>query len=310
MTLRRTVTILALTAAATLALPVPASAAYPISLGTGPTAGAQDLLPDMTMAPIYDVSLKYTKSGKVRLRFGSIIRNIGDGPLEARGTGRVKRHMNQIRQVIRRQDGSTRIVTPPDVTGFYAGDGHNHWHVSSFVVATLYPVVASGEVEPSAVRSLRKIGFCLTDSLRVPPEVQPPNAAASRAYPYTGCGTSKSQSFKMGISVGWADEYPASIAYQWVNVTGLPVGDYRLCTTPNPDGAWLERDYTNNSAWIDLRVNIGAKQVTIIGQGETNCEAAATAAVAAAGIANVGPASLALFCAIGDPGLDPRRGQL
>ena len=292
-----------------LALPVPAAAAYPIALTESPGVGANDLLPDMTMAPIYDVSLQYMRSGKVRLRFGSIIRNIGDGPLEARGTGRVKRHMNEIRQVIRLQDGNTRTVTPVDVTGFYAGDGHNHWHVSSFVVATLYPVT-SGEVDPGTVRSLRKIGFCLTDSLRVPAEVRPPNSAPTRTYPYTGCGNSKSQKFKMGVSVGWADEYPASIAYQWINIEGLPVGDYRLCTTPNPEGAWLERDYTNNSAWIDLRINVGAKSFTILGQGETSCEEAATAAAAAAGLL-LGPASLALFCAIGSgTALDPRRGQL
>ena len=36
----------------------------------------------------------------------------------------------------------------------------------------------------------------------------------------------------MGISVGWADEYPAWIAHQWVEVTNLPAGDYRLCVTP------------------------------------------------------------------------------
>jgi hypothetical protein len=306
MTRRRLIAILAL-AAAMLAVPVPAAAAYPIGLTDPPGVGAQDLLPDMTMAPIYDVSLQYMQSGKVRLKFGSIIRNIGAGPLEARGTGRVKRHMNEIRQIVRKQDGTTRTVTPPNVTGFYAGDGHNHWHVSSFVVATLYPIVASGDVDPSQVRSLRKIGFCLTDSLRVPAEIKPPNAAPSRAYPYTGCGKKTSQKFKMGISVGWADEYPASIAYQWIDVTKLPVGDYRLCTTPNPEAAWLESDYTNNSAWIDLRVNVGSKQVTIVGQGETSCEAAATAAATAAGL-TTGPASLALFCAIGsDTALDPRR---
>ena len=297
---------LALAVLAMLALPVPAGAAYPMSLTDGPAANVGDLLPDIKMAPIYDVSLKYTQGGKVRLRFGSTIWNIGQGPLEARGTGRQKRKMTQIRQVIHATNGTTRLVTPPGVTGFYAGDGHNHWHVSRFVTATLFPA-ASGSPSPDTVRSLHKIGFCLTDSVRVPSEVAPPNAAPRRAYPYTGCGTRKSQKFKMGISVGWADVYPATIAYQWVDVTRLPAGDYRLCTTPNPEGAWLEADYANNSAWIDLRLNVGTKQVTILGQGDTSCEPAATAAVAAAGL-SFDWATAALFCPL-EPAIDPRIGQ-
>jgi hypothetical protein len=307
MALRQTVAILAFAAAATLSLPIPAAAAYPMLLTGGPTAGATDLLPDIKMAPIYDVSLKYTPSGKVRLRFGSTIWNVGQGPLEARGTGRDKRNMTQIRQVIHANNGTMRLVTPPGVTGFYAGDGHNHWHVSRFVTATLFPAATTGGASPNTVRSLRKIGFCLTDSVRVPSEVAPPNSPG-RTYPYTGCGTRKSQKFKMGISMGWADVYPATIAYQWVDVTSLPTGDYRLCTTPNPEAAWLETDYTNNSAWIDLHVNVGSKEVTILGQGDTSCEPAATAALAAAGV-SVDWATATLFCPI-EPAIDPRIGQV
>lgn len=306
MTTRRRLATLALTASVLLALPIPAAAAYPMSLSDGPTANAGDLLPDIKMAPVYDVSLKYTQSGKVRLRFGSTIWNIGQGPLEARGTGRDNRKMTQIRQVIHASNGTTRQVTPPGVTGFYAGDGHNHWHVSRFVTATLFPVATTGGATSNTVRSLRKIGFCLTDSVRVPSEVAPPNSPG-RTYPYTGCGTRKSRTFKMGVSMGWADVYPATIAYQWIDVTTLPTGDYRLCTTPNPEGAWLEADYTNNSAWIDLRINVGSKQVTILGQGDTACEVAATAALASAGV-SVDWARAALFCPI-EPAIDPRIGQ-
>ncbi|MEA2677679.1 MAG: hypothetical protein QOJ81_1820 [Chloroflexota bacterium] len=290
----RSIGALALAAAVLLALPIPAAA-------------VSDLLPDLKMAPLYDVSLEYKKSGKVRLRFGTIVMNIGQGPLEARGNKRIKGHMTEIRQVIHSSTGSTRSVTPPNVTGFYAGDGHNHWHLSQFVVATLYPAEAAGPPAPSAVRSLHKIGFCLTDSLRVPEEIRPPNSAPRRAYPWTGCGNSNSTHFKMGISVGWADEYPAWIAHQWVEVTNLPEDDYRLCATPNPVGDWLELDQTNNSAWIDVHLNVAAKQVSIIGQGDTDCQPAAAAALTAA----FRGAPAALYCPIEtETALDRRLGQL
>jgi len=32
----------------------------------------------------------------------------------------------------------------------------------------------------------------------------------------------------MGVSVKWADIYPSTIAYQWIDVTEVPDGTYRL----------------------------------------------------------------------------------
>ena len=250
-----------------------------------PVAAATDLLPDLKMAPIYDLSLQHAGNGKVRLRFGSVVWNIGQGPLEARGTNRVKRRMTDIRQVIYASDGTTRSVTPPGVFGFYAGDGHNHWHLSNFVLTTLFPITTDPTPPaPTDVRRLRKIGFCLLDSLRVPPEVRPPNSAARRTYRVAGCRTLHSRHFKMGISVGFADEYPASIAYQWINVTGLPAGDYRLCATPNPAGAWQEVSLANNSAWVDIHLDVGADLLTMLGQGEAECQPAPTVTPGAAAL--------------------------
>lgn len=256
-----------------LALALVATASVSWLAAAPPAAAATDLLPDLKMAPIYDLSLQHVHNGKVRLRFGSTVWNIGQGPLEARGTQRIKQRMTEIRQVIYATDGSTHSVIPPGITGFYAGDGHNHWHLSNFVLTTLYPVTADPTPPaPTDVRILRKIGFCLIDSVRVPLDMRPPNSPTRRVYPYTGCGTSRSRQFKMGISVGFADVYPAAIAHQWVDVTGLPAGDYRLCSTPNPLGAWLELDRTNNSYWLDLHIDIAAGLLTVLGQGETECQ--------------------------------------
>lgn len=52
-----------------------------------------------------------------------------------------------------------------------------------------------------------------------------------------------------GISVGWADEYAASLDGQFVDVTDLPRGTYLLEEEVNPHRLFVEADYANNRAW-------------------------------------------------------------
>ena len=51
-----------------------------------------------------------------------------------------------------------------------------------------------------------------------------------------------------GISVGWADLYDYTIDFQWIDVTGLPSGQYWLESVADPDDRLLETDETNNAA--------------------------------------------------------------
>jgi hypothetical protein len=44
-----------------------------------------DLLPDLQMARLYGIDLRTTRGGRIRLHFGTIGWNLGDGPIEARG---------------------------------------------------------------------------------------------------------------------------------------------------------------------------------------------------------------------------------
>ena len=123
MTRRHSLLILALAAAAIVAVPLPASAAYPIGLGTGPSAGAQDLLPDLRMADMYDLHLQ-RKNGELKLRFGTIVWNLGDGPLEARMNGRVGREMTNVRQIIRVGTPRARVPSAICVWALGPEDGN------------------------------------------------------------------------------------------------------------------------------------------------------------------------------------------
>lgn len=50
----------------------------------------------------------------------------------------------------------------------------------------------------------------------------------------------------MGISVGWADIYNAGLDCQWVDITGVPAGQYTLELSINPDQVVEESTYDNN----------------------------------------------------------------
>jgi hypothetical protein len=227
--------------------------------------GALDRLPDLRMAPIYGVTIEKTAAGRLRLRFGTISWNVGDGPIEVRGENRVDDTLTKIAQRIYDNNGGCRDVLQNSATMWYAGDGHDHWHVRKYMVTQLYR--QSG----GSLLRIKKLGFCLLDFHQADP--LPPNAPPSRVYWPDVCGNSLSKSIAMGISVGYGDDYQPNIAQQWIDITGMPTDIYRLCTGVNPFGWWLEKGGvgTNNFFWFDLRLNPSKRTVAILDHGRGDC---------------------------------------
>jgi hypothetical protein len=58
----------------------------------------------------------------------------------------------------------------------------------------------------------------------------------------------------MGLSVGWADNYPWWFAYQWIDITGLPGGIYRVRVTVDIQDYYDERVETDNCVWTRIRI--------------------------------------------------------
>jgi hypothetical protein len=240
---------------------------------TGPAIGAcatpqpdaLDLLPDLKMAPLYGLTIRTNGTGRKHLRFGTISWNIGDGPIEVRGENRVGDTLTLIAQRIYDTRGACRDVLQPAATMWYAGDGHNHWHVRKYMVSQLYRKTGGG------IMRIKKLGFCLLDYHQADP--LPANAPPDRVYWNRVCGTSTSQTIAMGISVGYADDYQPLIAQQWIDITGLPADTYRLCTGVNPFGWWLEKAgvTTNNFYWLDLRLNPTKGTFSILAHGRGFC---------------------------------------
>ena len=249
-----------LLASLTVALAVLSLVVQPVA------AAATPLLPDMRIGEPFDLQVQKTAAGRYKLRFATIVWNVGDGPLEARASERSGRLMTNVVQVIHRSDG-TRRQRQVEADVSYSGDGHDHWHIGRFVVVTLGPVPGAPPSDPPIDdRTLRKIGFCLIDTTRAPDgELRPPNSAMSARYSYLGCGTRDSIKVKMGISVGYGDLYQAFFAHQSVDVTGLPAGTYRLCATVNGSLLWRERadNLANNSFWYDIQLDPVAQTVAL-----------------------------------------------
>jgi hypothetical protein len=55
-----------------------------------------------------------------------------------------------------------------------------------------------------------------------------------------------------GLAPGWEDIYGSSLNCQWLDVTGVPGGDYSLKITVNASRIFPESDFNNNSALIPV----------------------------------------------------------
>jgi hypothetical protein len=215
-------------------------------------------LPDLAVLAPRDFRIVVRDSGKRLLRFTTIIVNIGDGPFQLSGYDddgfAAKKDILSVNQQILEPDGTfSRHRT--NATMFWSGDGHNHWHVTDLQVAKLQ------NLEDEDVGSSKKVGFCFVDNFRY---------GSSKPPHYTQaidiCFTKANGRVPMGISKNWGDTYPSTFKYQWVDITDLPNGDYRLRVIADPaevpGGLFIESDETNNAGWAKIRIQ--GRQVTVL----------------------------------------------
>jgi hypothetical protein len=189
-------------------------------------------LPDLAMLPPFDFRIE-SNGGQRLLRFSTVQVNVGQGRFRilghaADGTANPGDVLSVV-QWIRHRDGTwTQRPTNAQVLG-----------------------------------NVAKTGFCAFDS-----------------YPYTSpkqafftsdrdiCQTNSTGKVLMGTSRGWGDIYRWSIAFQWIDITGLPNGDYKLRVIVDPPlgsgGRFRESDDSNNRSWA--KIHIGTSSVTILNQ--------------------------------------------
>jgi hypothetical protein len=223
-----------------------------------PAAGAAtDRLPDLGMARLRDLSIDTTTiPGRRLLRFTTVIVNIGTGPFETIGRrSSTATTQMSVAQRVRTSAGSYREISTPAVM-FWAGDGHDHWHVRDAEAYALIRLDNGRRVGTAA-----KEGFCYFDN--TPYRLWLAGAPSSSVY--GGCGTAGDLTVTTGLSVGWGDTYPAGIALQWIDVTGLKAGRYRLRATADPANWFAETNNANNSTWVKLKLTSSGVSVLAYG---------------------------------------------
>lgn len=233
------------------------------ALTLGPAAGvvraggATPLLPDLAMVAPYNFKIAVSSTSGRLLRFTTIVVNVGRGPFQLIGfdaDGATIGDILQVKQQIKYSDGTwhDRATT---ARMQWAGDGHDHWHVVGYQQFKLLRIGAS------TVGSGAKTGFCALDSYWYGSK-KPSYYDADRQI----CQTGTNRTVLMGTQRNWGDIYRASIAYQWVDITGLPNGDYKLKVIADPPfgtpGRFRESNESNNRGWANIR--IGGTTVTVL----------------------------------------------
>jgi hypothetical protein len=233
--------------AALLALAAAAAGSAALSVLPATLSGAgQALLPDLKSefrkpedSPL-DLAVV---PGRTVLRFNGILRNAGTGPLELVG-GRADPSQPEL-GVIQRIRGPRNVLVRehPVASSIYfaTDDGHKHFHLRS---AARYSLYTPGRRE---VAASAKVGFCLWDTYK----------DGSKGPPrFRTCGTDPlALSQQMGISPTWGDLYSVTTMLQWIDVTDLPPGPYRLRADADPEGVIEESNERNNTAWAKVFIN-------------------------------------------------------
>ena len=221
-------------------------------VGTPPASAAVERLPDLGMAYPTDLRIDKRPDGRRLLRFSSIVVNVGSGAFEVHGQRALDSATMSIRQRIFDDSGGFRDLSTA-AAAYFGGDGHGHWHVRDLEDFELVRLDNGGLVGTGA-----KHGFCFYDNYRY-------GSASPAFYSTAGgaCGRSSSDtSVMMGLSVGWGDIYRYTLPDQYIDITSLTAGRYRLFVAADADNWFLEQNEQNNSTWVDLQLQGNKVKVT------------------------------------------------
>lgn len=130
-------------------------------------------------------------------------------------------------------EGDLYLGTPENSGLFQFSQCHGHYHFTSYADYRLFD---GGGTE---VAFGHKQAFCLMDT---EPNTDPPMGDAKYTCAF------------QGIQAGWADRYAAELPCQWVDVTGVPPGNYTLHVTLNYAKVLVEASYDNDEADVPITI--------------------------------------------------------
>ena len=175
----------------------------------------------------------------VHLIFSNCVENMGKGILLLEITKR-SRTRATVRQVIEddakpREEwkripvGSAELDTRPD---------HSHWHFSNFLSYTLR------KIDSNRTRRSMKQSFCLEDVAKL--------RKGARRRLFRECPDLDAVTGEMGITPGWGDVYWAGVQEQFIEIKGLPPGDYWLEMVIDPKKRLRVKTRRHHSARVKI----------------------------------------------------------
>jgi hypothetical protein len=204
--------------------------------------------PDLVMRRPHGL---YTEAsgGRVLLRAGNSIDNIGRGPAELHGVRIGPRFMRARQRIYRVRGKRLAFRTGARLQFKFAHLGLRWWKWYRAARFELWRVDGRGR-RTRRVRIGPKVSYCLRDLRRTRPNES--GSPGSPAYP--ACDTYPARSrVTLGTSPGWSDIYPPTYPEQWIDVTGLR-GCFAYVHIADPTNALYERNEDNNEAQVIVRL--------------------------------------------------------
>ena len=199
----------------------------------------QDGIADLCLAPDLEIDAAYMKE---TLYLDFLYVDPSDCYIEERCVGG-----SGIRKLVRFGTRISNLGTSDLAIGIPGGDAwiyaacHDHYHFADYA----YYELLTDEGRQVTTTGYKN-GWCVMD--------------LQGADGSSRCGQYTCQN--QGITAGCADIYSASLDCQWVDITGVPDGDYRVRVTTNPDRTFHELSFENNTAEVAIR--IAGDDVTVI----------------------------------------------
>jgi hypothetical protein len=224
--------------------------------------------------------LEHSEDGaKVCMRFEQTFANVGEGSAELRFRVPKDPVADPTHEVLARTYFSDshdhHIDTPAGTWEFH--EAHQHFHYDNFVQSNLWTADSRGRrVGTAPIRAGRKVSFCMEDEKLDGPMwgqagVRPRFYVAPDCLVFVPSEETLTDNFLVqGLSPGWDDIYEWNLPGQYIDVDGLPDGNYVLETTADPDNKLVESDETNNCGTVLIHlanVNTPQRTAEIIGKG-------------------------------------------
>jgi hypothetical protein len=204
--------------------------------------------PDLVMKPPFGMYAEYS-GGRVLLRAGNSIDNVGRGPAELFGVRTSSRFMRARQRIYRRAGGRIGVETGARLEFKHAHLNRRWWKFHNAARFALWRLDDEGR-RVRLVRTGPKVAYCLRDLVHSRPHLR--RSPARRVYP--ACDTYPArQRETIGTSVGWSDVYPPSYPEQWIDVTGLR-GCFAYVHTADPSNGIYESNEHNNSARVVVKL--------------------------------------------------------